>query len=225
MTDTHSPVLFLSGAGLPAWIWDEVRELLGAASSVAPRPPAHSDSPLSAYVEAAVDAAPSGAFAIVAHSSGGVVGAEVARLLGGRVSSFLAVSAVIPAGRESFVSAMPVPNRWMLPIVMRLAGTRPPATAVRRGLRGVGDDQAERIVAEFVPESRHLYTDRTGEHVWSGRRGYVVTTEDDELPPGLQHRFTERLGATWTTQLATGHLPMLQDPRATADAIREFLAG
>lgn len=224
MTDTHSPILFLSGAGLPAWIWDEVRSRLGAESAVAPRPSGHSDAPLSAYVDAAVDATPPGRFAIVAHSSGGVVGAEVARLLGERVSSFLAISAVIPTGTDSFVSAMPAPNRWVLPTVMRLAGTRPPARAIRRGLgRGLHIDDVERIVTEFVPESRGLYMDKTGQHEWSGRRGFLLTTEDKELPLGSQRRFVQRLGAQWTREITTGHLPMLQDPEATASAIGEFV--
>lgn len=224
MTDMHSPILFLSGAGLPTWIWDEVRKRLGPVSAVAPRPSRHSDAPLSAYAEAAADAAPPGKFAIVAHSSGGVVGAEVARLLEERVSSFLAISAVIPTGTDSFVSAMPAPNRWVLPTVMRLAGTRPPAKAMRRGLGGgLRDDDVERIVAEFVPESRSLYMDRTGEHVWSGRRGFLLTTQDQELSLAFQRRFVQRLGAQWTKEIATGHLPMLQDPQATASAIGEFL--
>lgn len=224
MTDAHSPILFLSGAGLPTWIWDEVSERLSTVSAVAPRPARHSDAPLSAYVEAAVDAAPPGRFAIVAHSSGGVVGAELARILEDRVSSFLAISAVIPTGTDSFVSAMPVPNRWILPPVMRLAGTRPPDKAIRRGLcGGLNDDDVERIVAEFVPESQGLYMDRTAAHVWSGRRGVLLTTQDKELPLGLQRRFAERLGAQWNKEIATGHLPMIQDPPATARAIEEFL--
>ena len=38
-TSRHS-ILFLSGAGLPAWIWDDVRDRLGASytAQVAPRP-------------------------------------------------------------------------------------------------------------------------------------------------------------------------------------------
>lgn len=175
-------------------------------------------------MEAAIDSAPPGRFTIVAHSSGGVVGAEVARLLEDRVSSFLAIAAVIPTGTDSFVSAMPAPGRWVLPTVLRLAGTRPPAKAIRRGLcGGLRAHDVERIVAEFVPESQGLYTDSTGEHRWSGRRGFLLTTQDEELSLGRQRRFAHRLGAQWSEDIATGHLPMVQDPQATAHAIGEFL--
>lgn len=225
MTDSHHPILFLGGAGLSPWIWDEVRDQLTADSRVAPRPSGHSDASLLAYAEAAVEAAPPGRFAIVAHSSGGVIGAEIARLAPSRVTAFLAISAVIPPAGGSFVSAMPIPNRWVLAAATRLVGTRPPAKAIRRGLGdGLPDEVTQRIVTEFTPESAGLYLDRTGHHVWAGRRGFLLTTQDKELPPGLQRRFARQLGADWFEEIATGHLPMLQDPKATADAIDRFLA-
>lgn len=195
-----------------------------ADSAVAPRPASHADARLAAYATAALEAAPAERFAIVAHSSGGVIGAEVARLAHERVSAFLAISPVIPASGGSFVSAMPAPNRWVLAAAMRLGGTRPPANAIRRGLGGgLREDIAERIIKEFMPESAGLHLDRAGNHRWAGRRGFLRTTEDRELPPALQRRFAERLGAHWVEDIATGHLPMLQNPAATAAAIDWFL--
>ena len=94
---------------------------------------------------------------------------------------------------------------------------------MRRGLcAGLRGDVVERIVAEFTPESLNLYQDETGDHVWSGRRGFLLTSHDTELAPGLQRRFAQRLGAQWSKDIPTGHLPMLQDPSATATAIRDF---
>lgn len=224
MTDAHHPILFLSGAGLSPWIWDDVRQRVSADSVVAPRPTEHSDAPLAAYVEAALEAAPPGRFTIVAHSSGGVVGTEVARLVPERLAAFLAISAVIPAAGGSFVSAMPAPNRWILAAAMRLAGTRPPAKAIRRGLgTGLRGNVVDRVVAEFTPESVGLYADRCGNHVWSGPRGFLFTTQDKEIPLGLQRNFAHRLGGQWSEELATGHLPMLQDPVATAAVVDRFL--
>ncbi|WP_353953807.1 alpha/beta hydrolase [Knoellia sp. S7-12] len=223
MTDAH-PILFLSGAGLSPWIWDEVRAEVGSDTAVAPRPPQHSNARLADYVESAVGAAPAGRFALVAHSSGGVIGAEIARLLPERVTAFLGISAVIPAAGGSFVSAMPAPKRWVLAAAMRLAGTRPPANAIRQGLgTGLSDDIVERVVREFTPESVGLYKDEVGEHRWSGRRGFVLTTEDKELPLASQRHFAQRLGAQWSQEMATGHLPMLQNSTATAAAIHGFL--
>ena len=226
MSSPRDPILFLSGAGLPAWIWDDVRQILGEPHHVrvAARPAHSADARLRDYAEAAIGSAPTGRFAIVAHSSGGVIGAEVARLVPERVSAFLAVTAVIPDPGGSFISAMPAPNRWMLGMVMRLAGTRPPDSAIRRGLAHGLDNQAtDRIIADFTPESPGLYRDKVARHSWSGRRGYVLTNHDRGLPIALQRRCAQRLGAAWRDDLDTGHLPMIEAAQALTGSIVRFL--
>ncbi|MFE9204214.1 alpha/beta fold hydrolase [Micromonospora sp. NPDC007230] len=225
MSTARDPIMFLSGAGLPAWIWDDVRRDLGEGQQtrVASRPQG-GRARLRDYAQAVIDSAPPGGFAIVAHSAGGVIGAEVARLVPERVSAFLAISAVIPQPGGSFISAMPVPNRWVLNAAMRLAGTRPPDSAIRRGLaHGLDEEVADRIIADFTPESPALYRDRTAHRSWSGWRGYLRTTDDHELPMALQQRCAQRLGAAWQNDLNTGHLPMLEDHQAVAAAITRFL--
>ncbi|MFC0505184.1 alpha/beta fold hydrolase [Micromonospora costi] len=226
MSTPRDPILFISGAGLPAWIWDDVHQRMGWPHEVqvAARPSRGVEGSLRDYAEAAIGSAPTGRFAIVAHSAGGVIGAEVARLAPERVSAFLAVTAVIPKAAGSFISAMPVPNRWLLNVAMRVAGTRPPASAIRGRLAHRLDDQAAgRLIAEFTPESPGLYRDRTGHRSWSGRRGYVLAAQDRELPVALQRRCAQRLGHAWADTLDTGHLPMLEAPRALASSITRFL--
>lgn len=225
MSTPYEPIMFLSGAGLPAWIWDDVRRDLGAGQQtrVASRP-RDGRARLRDYAQAVIDSAPPGGFAIVAHSAGGVIGAEVARLAPERVSAFLAISAVIPQPGGSFISAMPVPNRWVLSAAMRFAGTRPPDSAIRRGLaRGLDEKVADRIIADFTPESPALYRDRITHRSWRGWRGYLRTTDDHELPTARQQRSAQRLGAAWQSDLNTGHLPMLEDHQAVAAAITRFL--
>ncbi|MCW3839771.1 alpha/beta hydrolase [Micromonospora yasonensis] len=226
MSAPRDPILFISGAGLPAWIWDDVHQLMGWPHEVhvAARPTRGAEARLRDYAEAAIGSAPTGRFAIVAHSAGGVIGAEVARLAPERVSAFLAVTAVIPKPAGSFISAMPAPNRWVLNVAMRLAGTRPPASVIHRRLAHRLDDQAaDRLVADFSPESPGLYRDKTSHHSWNGWRGYVLTAQDRELPIALQRRCAQRLGHAWGDNLDTGHLPMLEDPQALAGSIARFL--
>lgn len=225
MSDSRESILVLSGAGLPAWVWDDVcRELGdGRATRVAARPQTARPR-LHDYAQAALASAPAGELAVVAHSAGGVIGAEIAQLAPERITAFLGLSAVIPPAGGSFISAMPVPNRWVLSTVMRFAGTRPPDSAIRRGLaHGLDDQITDRIIADFTPESPGLYRDRTTHGAWSGWRGYVRTTSDRELPLALQQRCVQRLGAAWHEDLDTGHLPMIEQPHAVAGLIARFL--
>ncbi len=222
-TSRHS-ILFLSGAGLPAWIWDDVRDRLGTSydTRVATRPAVAAR--LRDYAEAALASVSATQVTIVAHSAGGVVGAEVVRLMPEQVSGFLAVSAIVPQPGGSFITAMPIPNRWMLSAAMRFAGTRPPASAIRKTLaHGIDEQATERLIADFAPESQGFYRDRIGAQPWSGRRGYLATSRDRELPAALQQRFATRLDASWRQELGTGHLPMLENPEGLATAIESFL--
>ena len=79
------------------------------------------------------------------------------------------------------------------------------------------------VIANFTPESPGLYRDRTAHREWSGRRGYLRTSGDRELPIALQRRCAQRLGAAWQDELNAGHLPMLEDYQAVAASITRFL--
>lgn len=233
MTPAHpqNRFILLSGSGLPAWTWDGLRARLPGESIVAayPRPgetsPPEASASLRRYAEAVLAQAPWPTFTVVAHSSGGVVGTELAALAPQRLEGFLAVSALLPPPGSSFLGSLPFPQGAIVGLAMRLLGTRPPAKALRRGLDG-GLDPAivDRLVAAFSPESQRLFRDRVGTPIFPRRRGYVVTTEDQQLPRALQRRFAEGLGRPWMAELATGHVPMLQDPAGFADLVSRFLA-
>lgn len=213
-----APLLLLSGAGLPAWLWDEVRDQISAESRVAEYP--RGDAGLAGYAAAAVAAADGwDSFGIVAHSLGGVVGSEVVAQTPGRVVGFLGVAAMIPAPGESFLGALPFPQRHVVSLMMRLAGTRPPAKSIRSGLcAGIAAEQADRIVAEFAPESRRIYRDRVSARDFPASRAYLLTERDKEFPEKLQERYAAQLGGP-VRRLATGHLPMLEQPHAVATVI------
>ncbi|TDS86885.1 alpha/beta fold hydrolase [Nesterenkonia aurantiaca] len=217
-----TPLLFLSGAGLPTWIWDAVRSRVEAPSSVAPRP--RSGETVSDYARTALEAAPVERFLLVAHSSGGVVAAELARLAApDRITGVLAIAALIPRADASFVSSLPFPQRLILPLVMQVAGTRPSEAAIRTGLgTGLGETTTQHLVADFSPEPREYFTSRAANPAALSAlpaRGYVVTTEDAEIPSTLQRRFATRLHPTETFEVRAGHLPMLTDPEVVAAAI------
>ncbi|NIK55285.1 alpha/beta fold hydrolase [Kribbella shirazensis] len=216
----NSPLLFLSGAGLPAWIWDDIRAALPVETSVAAYPRAGS---LRDYATKVLAEAPE-RFVVVAHSIGGVIGTQLVAQAPSRVLGFVGVAASIPQPGQSFLGALPFPNRLLVGAVMRLAGTRPPAKVIRSGLAtDLDDEQAARIVKEFSPESQRLYRDAVGDHRFPELRGYVQTTADKELPAALQTGYAANLGTTSVRSLPTGHLPMLADPNALAAALQELL--
>lgn len=218
------PALLLSGAGFPEWIWDGVRERLGPVlhTVIASRPTNPSQSNLAGYAEQALADAPEGPFTIVAHSLGAVVGLKVLELEPERVERFLSIAGVVPLPGGSFVSAMPFPNRLVLDLVMRFAGTRPPDKAIRSTLAGLDPDTVERILEDFTPEPRALFRQRLDLTPRTIPTGYLHTSQDRDLPQRLQDKFAKNLGATWTRALKTGHMPMLEEPTGVADAIRAF---
>lgn len=212
-----SPILFLSGAGLLPWIWDDVRSALPVESRVADYP--RGDASLETYADAALAAADGwDRFRIVAHSIGGVVAAAVVGRAPERVPGLVAVSASVPAAGSSFVGALPVPQRQVMGIVIRLLGTRPPDKAIREGLcAGLDDELAARIVAEFAPESKALYRDPVPARAFTDAV-YVLTEQDTQFPPSLQQKYAAELGGD-VVRMDTAHLPMLQQPARLAEII------
>ena len=143
----------------------------------------------------------------------------------GRVDGVLAVSGVVPADGKTFFSAFGLPQSIVASLVVRVAGTRPPESMLRKGLAaGLDPALADRVVESFVPESQRLFRDPLPSLDPSIRRGYVLTTDDVEVPTARQRVFADRLAATSRSELTTGHLPMLQDPTGCRDVILEFLA-
>lgn len=220
------PVLFLSGAGLPSWIWDDVIALLPKATPVhVAEYPDDEGASLAQYADAVAAQVTWPAFVVVAHSAGGVVAAELLAQHPGRVVGLVGVSAVFPGVGESFVGTMPAPKRLLLSVALRAFGTKPPAKAIRSRLaNGLPDPLPERIVAEFSPESLRFYLDAVGERQLPPAAAYLVTEQDEELPVARQERSARIMGATALARASTGHMPMLEDPAAVGNVVSQVLA-
>jgi pimeloyl-ACP methyl ester carboxylesterase len=225
-------LLFLQGAGLSTAIWKEtVGQLtmpcLLAEYPLADRPAKERNQlTLNDYTDAVmqqVDAWPVENVIIVAHSIGGALALPVAQRLGSRLKGFVAVGAVIPRNGGSYISALPYPNKLILALIMRLAGTKAPEAAIRKSLcSGLTKEQADEVVAQSVAESKHLYFDKTHASIPSVPRLYIRLTEDKELPPALQDTMAANLGATEVKDVAFGHMAMMGRPADIAAILTAF---
>jgi pimeloyl-ACP methyl ester carboxylesterase len=83
---------------------------------------------------------------IVAHSIGGCVGLKVAEHFGSRVIGFVGVGAAIPLNGNSFVSCLPFPQNLVMPLVLKLAGTKAPEKAIENGLCSDLSDEQKKLV-------------------------------------------------------------------------------
>jgi pimeloyl-ACP methyl ester carboxylesterase len=164
-------------------------------------------------------------FVIVAHSLGGALALKVAATWPDRLVGFAAIGAVIPQRGGSFLSTMPFPKRILLAALLRLAGTKPPESAIRQGLcSDLSPEQTEAVVSGFVPESIRVYTERIGATAPDVLKLYVKLGQDRELPLPLQERMASNLEAHYTELLDTGHLPMLSRPDELGLVLDAFLS-
>ncbi|KOR82561.1 alpha/beta fold hydrolase [Paenibacillus solani] len=163
-------------------------------------------------------------FVLVAHSLGGVLAMELAARLAERVAGFVAIGAAIPKRGGSFVSALPFPQRIIMPVILKMAGTKPPESVIRKGLcSDLLEEQASRIAAEFIPESRRVYTDCVQASVPQVPKLYVKLTQDKEFGESMQKRMAANLSADRVESLSIGHLPMLSDPLGVQRILEGFV--
>lgn len=225
--DPSTPLLLIGGAGLPAWAWDDLLAALPdeRPAVVATRPDPGGPRARDDYAAVALASAPWPSFVVVGHSIGGVIATRITERAPERVAGVVGICASFPSPGRSFFGALPFPQRAIVGGVTRILGTRPPAKMLRAGLaRGLSVATADRLVADFAPESQALYRDRVGRPSWPAVRGYVRTGDDPDMPIALQDGYASSLGADRIEALPTGHLPMLADPGGTAAAIERLLA-
>lgn len=212
MIDSDTVFHFVSGAGLPAWIWDDVRARIARPSDVAA--PGELRPPTTRTI-------------LVAHSAGAGRALRLAATHPQRVAGIIAVSGVVPRPGTTFLGALPYPQRLIVDVAMRLAGTKPPASAIRATLaEGLPSTLVDRIVADIAAEPDTTFRMPVPAPPTGIPSLYLATARDREFPPARQRVFAQNLGAP-VDVLPTGHLPMLEQPAALAEALttaaRRFL--
>lgn len=224
-------IIFIHGAGLGGWIWNDVVSSVSAPCLIADYSPlerTNSVATLADYVDAVmnqIDDSNIDRVVVVAHSAGGVVGIELAKRLGDRLAGFVGVAASIPKPGTSFVSTLPFPQKLIMPIILKLAGTKPPESAIRAGLtNGLSTAQSDRVVAEFQQESSHLYTDKVSDGTIADvPTRYIKTANDKEFTAQMQDASIANLPNCAVIDVASGHMPMVSDAGIVAECVEGIL--
>lgn len=227
-TSQKIAIVYLSGAGLVPTIWDGVRAKAIVPDAVL----THSrgaTTTLKSVVEDVLgqtqklDATQ---YVIVAHSLGGVIGVELARALGSKFGGLVAISATIPAPGKSFVDTLPFPQNFVMPLLLNVAGTKPPASAIRKSLcSDLNDQQASEVISAFTPEPRSLYIDKTSvSELPTSQYLYVRTLQDKQTLLALQSNMAKQLPGAKIADIVGGHLAMISHPDKLAEIINNFVA-
>lgn len=168
--DNEIGLVLIHGAGLGSWIWDKTEKHLHAESLAINFPGrnddtmAHKSLTLDDYCNYLLEQIrkwDKQKIILVAHSIGGVTALKLVNHLGNRIVGFAGISAAIPANGGSFISTLPFPKRVLMSVMLRIAGTKPPKTAIVKSLcNSLTSNESEKVVHKFVPESRLLYFDK-----------------------------------------------------------------
>jgi len=226
--------VLLHGAGLGAWVWDDVREQLAYPSIAVDFPmrgtnvnTKNEDLTLQQYVESVaskIEHFSPEKIIIVAHSISGVLSLELAHLFQNRIVGFIAVGAAIPRERGSFLSSLPLLNRMVLKAVLSLLGTKPPVSSLQNGLCNDLDElKTMKVVNSFVPESKGLYTDKVRFRGRFPHSLYIRLTEDREFSESIQKDMIARFIPDDVEELNSGHLPMLSKPDELAMIMNNYM--
>ena len=224
-------IVFIHGAGLNRSIWEELLKRLDLPALPVNFPnrfngKANAQLTFDQYVDSVaqqITNSSAGRFIMVAHSIGACIALKVAGMFSKKLTGFVAISSVIPPSGGSFISALPFPQRFIMPVILRLSGTSPPRKVIEKELcNDLSAEQRDKVVKEFTPESAALYTTRFHYQIPPAKRLYVKLTNDNSLPVSLQEKMALNLKADIVREIHSGHLPMISQPVKLAGIISEF---
>lgn len=160
---------------------------------------------------------------LVGHSVAGLLALDAASERPHRVARVVLVGTHVPAPGRSHLSLAPAPMRLLLPLVFKLSrdGVVAPAASLRAEYcHGLDEATSARVIREATREPARLFTDPWPAPAVPSSVDvvYVRLTKDRAVPPEIQSLSSQRANAR-RVDIATGHLPMLSEPRGLARII------
>ena len=226
-------IIFIHGAGLGNYIWKEVEPKMNYPSLLIEFPnrnmddKANSNLSFEDYIEKAIletQDFDKQKLIIVTHSIGGLVGLKIAEHFDDKTIGFVAIGSAIPKNGKSFVSCLPFPQKHIVSLIMKLAGTKPPKSAIENGLcNDLNQSLTNKVVENFTAESRNLFTKNSNSNIPDTKKLYIELTNDKEFAIPVQKNMAKNLNCTNIITLESGHLPMLSVPEKFSEILNEFV--
>jgi pimeloyl-ACP methyl ester carboxylesterase len=231
--DNNIGIVFIHGAGLNSSIWDDLIKDINNPTLAIEYPNKNLDAKaidkltFDHYVEATINQIKNWKqehFIIVAHSIGAFVGLKVANHFKNEVKGFVALGSVVPTNGNSFISSLQFPQKFIMPMILRLFGTKPPQKVIESELcNDLTVEQTTKIVNEFTPESKALYVTRINFSLPDTIRLYVKLNKDQSIPITLQDKMAKNLKANKIITIDSGHLPMISKAKELEAVLSDFI--
>ncbi|MFD2587242.1 alpha/beta fold hydrolase [Croceitalea marina] len=226
-------IVLIHGAGLSNFIWSETMKHFKEPILPISFPNREVGDKANAkllfvdYLNAAIEQIDNWAvdrFIIVAHSIGGCIGLKISDHYKERVLSFIAISAILPKNGKSFTSSFPMPQKFILPIILKLFGTKPPQKVIKEELcNGLEISQSKEVIERFSPESIKLYTTKIHYDSLPKNTLFIKLSNDKSVSQNMQNKMIENLNCKEVVELNSGHLLMLSKPKQLAEIINNYL--
>jgi pimeloyl-ACP methyl ester carboxylesterase len=225
-------IVLVHGAFGGAWSWEPVipgleqaghtvqaLDLPGAGEDTTPTAEVTLDAYANRVCEVLAEGPPA---VLVGHSMGGVVVTQAAARSPQHVHSLIYVAAFAPADGQSLIDLTQLPEGAGDGVQANLVveGDPPvatmPADAARTVIFGcASDDAASEAVSKRGPQPVAPFMqpvqipEDTRADFEALPRAYVMTLQDQAIPPALQKRMLTAAGCDPTVELDTDHVPML----------------
>jgi pimeloyl-ACP methyl ester carboxylesterase len=230
--DSKIGLVFIYGAGLGTWIWNDISHSIDIPCLYLDYPGRDHDSrstkgltiqDYSDFLCTKINNWHCDKIIIIAHSIGGVIALDTLKKISHKVTGLVAISASIPKSGESFFSSFPWIGRILMKCLYRMLGTRPPETVIRKGLcNDLSKEQADEVFRRFTPESRLIYEQKITYNIPDVPKLYIKLTNDAAYGIQLQEKAIGYFKPEAVIELNSGHLPMISKPEELIKIIKEF---
>lgn len=231
--DDKIGIVLIHGAGLGSFIWDDLKPLIKNPVLTIEFPnrevgnKANTHLNFDDYKKTAIEEIEKWNienFVIVTHSIGGCIGLSLTDYFAKRIVGFVGISSAFPINGNSFVSCLPFPQNIIMPLIIKLLGTKPPQKSIEQELcNDLTAQQCSEIVKRFTAEAKGLYTTKVHYIKLDIKTLYIKLTNDKCFSIQLQDKMIRNLEAQKTLTLNSGHLPMISKPKELADILNDFV--